>query len=860
MSHRGASKQHVIPPNPKWVEFESSDGDESLWPTNTTEVVDREGHVNYMRPAVLDEALSIKWRVEVARGVAKLANWDPEPAYVLKTWPTGYQMFDHNKGPRDSPRHDAYLMGSAHTSKFRSVPEFIPHAYWLLLPDDGSRPACQCKYCSKSGGQRAITMSLGLLPARTSSTSAPPQTPSRRIVPPPRMPKSKPEGSKPYAAAIRRVPKPPRATQEPKQVFAPQRNSDLRAAYGKTSAKLKRWFREGEVLWCALAIPINGGKGDEDRILFWPGVVAEIKFKTEPIPRNHSMDDEGDGAGQEVEPALARITAHPSTAHSNRGPMLESSQSSWTVRQWTVYSMRLLAVSHTIDIPDEGVLPYQAYVPPDQLLQAMRDVPYEQLDPRPERMSLFNPSPAPPQDPLALADFLYSYSNGQRFVEAAAPYSIAMQIASGMAGGWSVTDEWAYKLNVEAADIDLARSRAPQYPGSLHEVISASMAHNAAQHDVSESASAGPSSRPVPATAAVRQTVVQKRYQGLWWGTERIWTDDVVRLKVARRQIAPQGAENIYKPAGVSQRSIEYNTEHGFPDPAGPEFDASGRGVFMRIEAIYLADIQRDGKTKGEIRVSGMLYELADVDWEDPEDQSHQKEPLLNGDTEMPAVSGDAALTGGTMAVVGLGGASIEPILANPDPAIPPLASTTRIAEPASPHKPSHNDQLSHPRGSDFYPLPPAPTGFKLRPILPPGHEVVVDLTFISGRYYPCLLAHPLLQSTIDRALRSPVPLAGGPSAHEYLWAMEGLSPGCYNSVDPSYYKKDRVQMLRDADSSARAALEKFWQGLLPQKEGDDEDYNLSKRYGSIHLGEEDEETPAAAKIEELNELMEVDS
>ncbi|KAF7985154.1 hypothetical protein HWV62_7724 [Athelia sp. TMB] len=808
MSHRGpASSKHSMPPNPKWIEFENSDGDESLWPTNTTEVVDREGHVNYMRPAALDESLSIKWRVEVAKGVAKLANWDSEPAWVLKAWPSGYRMFDHNKGPRDSPRHDAYLMGSTHTSKFRSVPEFIPHAYWLLLPDDASRPPCQCKYCSKSGGQRAITMSLGLLPnARTPSISTPSPTPSRRIAPPPRINRTR-DAPKTSYAAIRKKIKPPVVTQEPRQVFARDRNADLRAAYGNpSSTTLKRWYREGELLWCVLSIPIKRGEGEEDSILFWPGVVEEVKFKTAPINRNQTTDGT-DSNEKETNPAANwRITAHPSDT-TDRGPVLESAASpSWTVHQYHLYKIKLLAVSQVIYLPDEGVLPYQAYVPSDQLLQAMRDVPHELLDANPERMQSFNPCPAPPES-QPFAEFLESYNNGQRFFEAAAPYSIAMQIASGLAGAWSLTDEWEYKFNLEATDTTVARSGS-KYPGSLHEVLAASMANNAAQHSMAESASAGPSSRFVPAGLSARHTVVQKRYQGLWWGTERIWTDDVVRLKVARRQIAPQGAENIYKPAGPSQKTIDYNVAHGFPDPAGPEFDASGRGVFMRIEGIYLADIQRAGGAKGEIRVSGMLYELADADWDDPEEQNHLQKPSSNGVGENN--SAVLARTDDTVAIAGSAGTSIQSILANPDPA---ASTTPRAVEGGlSPHS-FHNGQLSHPRGSEQYPMPPPPTGFKLRPILPPGHEVVVDLTFISGRYYPRLLAHPLLQSIIDRALRSPAPTPGsGSSANEYLWAMEGLSPGCYNSVDPIHYKKDRGHMLRDADKDAREALQNFWQ------------------------------------------------
>lgn len=81
MSHRGAAGKHTLPPNPTWLEFENTDGDESLWPTNNTEVVDAEGHVNYMRIARLDESLSIKWRTEVGKGVAKLSNLNREWSY-----------------------------------------------------------------------------------------------------------------------------------------------------------------------------------------------------------------------------------------------------------------------------------------------------------------------------------------------------------------------------------------------------------------------------------------------------------------------------------------------------------------------------------------------------------------------------------------------------------------------------------------------------------------------------------------------------------------------------------------------------------------------------------------------------------
>lgn len=74
MSNRALSNKHALPQNPTWIEFERTDGDQTQWPPNTTRIVDREGHVNYMRIASIDEPLSIKWRVEVGKALAALLN------------------------------------------------------------------------------------------------------------------------------------------------------------------------------------------------------------------------------------------------------------------------------------------------------------------------------------------------------------------------------------------------------------------------------------------------------------------------------------------------------------------------------------------------------------------------------------------------------------------------------------------------------------------------------------------------------------------------------------------------------------------------------------------------------------------
>lgn len=60
----------MLPENPTFIEFIRSDGDERLWPTNTTYVVDHEGHVNFMQPLDLDSSVVIQWRVSVGNALA----------------------------------------------------------------------------------------------------------------------------------------------------------------------------------------------------------------------------------------------------------------------------------------------------------------------------------------------------------------------------------------------------------------------------------------------------------------------------------------------------------------------------------------------------------------------------------------------------------------------------------------------------------------------------------------------------------------------------------------------------------------------------------------------------------------------
>jgi hypothetical protein len=61
----------------------------------------------------------------------------------------------------------------------------------------------------------------------------------------------------------------------------------------------------------------------------------------------------------------------------------------------------------------------------------------------------------------------------------------------------------------------------------------------------------------------------------------------------------------------------------------------------------------------------------------------------------------------------------------------------------------------------------------------------------------------------------------GGLLESNNLWALEGLSAGYYNSVDPTVYKTSRARMVEDADKTAARELEEHKQDRLKELEGD---------------------------------------
>jgi len=236
-----------------------------------------------------------------------------------------------------------------------------------------------------------------------------------------------------------------------------------------------------------------------------------------------------------------------------------------------------------------------------------------------------------------------------------------------------------------------------------------------------------------------------------------------------------------------------------------------------------------------------MLYELADEDWEEP----------LPGESSTEAANGEAMDAQDGWTAAGLStpprprnpGSSPElhvgkPFMSAPSPlklqpsqeSVASMSLTINSA-PAGPSVTTPprdrtkvckvvgatrvdgdvpNTQLSRPKNMNAVPLPPPPRGFRFRPILPEGHEVVVTLSLVSGRYYPRLLAHPMLRPIV-RDMEGHVNEAAARLDGHHLFALEGILPGFFNASEATQWKPGRSVIVRDTVAERSAMLARMW-------------------------------------------------
>ncbi len=675
--------------------------------------------------------------------------------------------------------------------RFRSINEFIPHAIWLMGDPSAD---CECKYCAKKA-QREITASLSNI-LRTTPTSSPGPGPVRT-----KTVRDKGKGRDPnrIKEARQRDTRVYASVQKPVQILGPspnvmkqpmlvERTGDIRGMFSKAAQRVPRWFREGEIVWCALNPPIRGTDNGVS-LEYWPAIIEEISLKSVSVPRNSAnQSSNADSTSGTPQPSTSAIPPDLGVNASEKGPMLNPTDEPlpWKIFQYHRYKVQMLAISHTLTFDNADVLPYQVYMPPNEVIQLLSDFPAEKLDFDKVSLSKFNPAPA---------------SGHVSIQEAIPPYAVALQIASALSSYWCLTDEYELKFQLPPTPIPNVQTppppmsissyqpSIPQFPPpqNLQQVIEAASRHNAQVSKATNGYYESVSTVHPEASASVRRTATnilgvppppeqmsRTQFQGLWWGSERIWTDDFIRLKFPRRTLAPNGGNHILPPAGLGESALAawHNSER---DTA--ELGAGMRGVFLKIDGIMAVDVPTGNGTQKEARVCGRLFELADEDWIDPD---------------------EALVPNGSLDKLS---SPPKPPSAGPSQSISQNGTKTQVIEKNTPTS-------GPPMAMD---LPLAPEGYKFRPILEPGFEFVGAMGLISGRYYPRVLRHPRVLPSVKRALDRSTNL--GETSN--LWALEGLSGGYFNSVDPIRYKKSRTIMLLDADKEAISELQTYKQARL---------------------------------------------
>jgi hypothetical protein len=382
-----------------------------------------------------------------------------------------------------------------------------------------------------------------------------------------------------------------------------------------------------------------------------------------------------------------------------------------------IFTIRLLGVNHQVSVPEDRLLPQLGYVPSQGLLNAVKDCePSRPLNPEFTEYMHFNPLP---EFDSALQIPPGSYTSQ----DALPAFCLALHIVACLTPVWCAT-------------------------------------HSYSSED--------------------KKAQVDDLFQGLWWGSERIWLDDVVRLRPSRDELDPE------------------NTL-GFLPPSSP--DAATRALLLRLTYIV---VDREDPTGMSICVGGDLYELArkETQPQSPKQQSVQQ-PIFGPPT---------GLLGPTSTQFG-----------------PPVASSSGSGVSATIGPSVAESAIS---------MPPPPPGFVFRKLLRQGSEMVVDVGAIAGRYYPKIIQADTLDRVV-RTLNQETGVRAGETVHgtvdgyarerirqarrgqeafeaasdelTQLLALSGLFLGEGNAMQPEQWAKGRMQTIKGAELNGKKVLFEQW-------------------------------------------------
>jgi hypothetical protein len=273
-------------------------------------------------------------------------------------------------------------------------------------------------------------------------------------------------------------------------------------------------------------------------------------------------------------------------------------------------------------------------------------------------------------------------------------------------------------------------------------------------------------------------------YQGLYFGTERIWVGDVVRLKLS--------ANDVQKLQRELNSALVADKLPGAPDPKAIVLDEDGSYV------LQLSQIYEDPRAPKVQRVAGEMYEILST-------------------TKLKQLQDAMA-------------ASKEEVLANEALDEAMRQEEAKLLEARMP-RPSI---LSGRPG--FPPMPPLPPGFvmvslseRLQSRIP--RETTLSIGHVAGRLYPSLGMHsdgPRVKEQMELRPRDRKEAADEDTQNELRarLSLAGLLSGCVKAMRGSVQTYNRTLSLKGALTLARENVQKSLSG---EPDDSDDEANASR-------------------------------
>ncbi|SPO26538.1 uncharacterized protein UTRI_04127 [Ustilago trichophora] len=294
----------------------------------------------------------------------------------------------------------------------------------------------------------------------------------------------------------------------------------------------KERFRVGEVVWCELDEPVVDPTYPTRKITAWPAVIVDPAVEFTSA-LGYYADEDGKKTSLEAVSAPTQRATSP--------PILGGS----SIIQSMSYQVTFFGTMEKAKVPESSLTPYLVGLIPNELIES-------DLGTREDHPWLFKEGEYPHLNLSRQPDL-----PAPDFTKSIVAFGFAVEAAAVLRNLYSLTDAYSGSDTPEGVLRDLG-------------------------------AAAGDGDKQLP--------LGMRYYQGIYFGLERIWVGDVVRLKLANN--------DLKKLQRQLNTMLAADKQPGAPDPAAVILDEDGSYV-LQLAAIY-----EDPRIPKTVRVAGEIFQV----------------------------------------------------------------------------------------------------------------------------------------------------------------------------------------------------------------------------------------------------------